>query len=94
MEKIANDEEPLSESELEVKQHLAHQIKENLLNKLDIEEALKALTDKQRQCLILSVFEGLTEEEISQTLNISQPAVHKLIAKAKANMKKILQGGY
>ena len=93
LEKIEQGTEPLSPTELEVRERLAYEQKEQILSKLDLEAALKALTPKQKVCLLLFV-EGRTESEIAEQVGISQPTAHRLLTKAKAHLKKILQGGY
>jgi RNA polymerase sigma factor (sigma-70 family) len=93
MEKIDRNNEPLCESEQEVAQHARFDPKPGLYLRLDLEAALKRLPPRQRQAVELTA-EGYTECEIAQALGISQPAVTKLLGKARASLKKILRGAY
>jgi len=93
MEKIEQDKEPLSDYEIKVKSRLSHDPRESLYAGLDLEEALKSLTRKQRKCFELVIMEGYTEVEVAGRLGISHQAVSNLIAKAKGKLKKILKGG-
>ncbi len=90
--KIACNNEPLSPSELEVAARLAHNPEPALTLRLDLDIALTALTPKQREVVALLVV-GHTERQIAKVLGISQPAVHKLLVKARATIKKILAEG-
>ena len=91
--KIEQGTEPLSPTEQDVRERLSYEIEAPLVAKLDLEIALQALTSRQHACFLLFA-DGKTEREIAEALAISQPAVHHLLAKAKARLKKILQGGY
>lgn len=91
--KIERDDEPLNQTELDVKARLAHDPREQLDLKLVLHDALQQLTPKQRTVIELTA-QGYTEQEIAQQLHISQPAVHHLLTKAQARLRKILQGGY
>ena len=52
LEKIERGSEPLSDSELEVRQRLAYECREPLFAKLDLEAALRVLTEQQRACFL------------------------------------------
>lgn len=91
LERIEQGTASLSPQELEVRDQLAQEAEESLLTKLDLEAALKTLTPKQHAAFLLCA-EGHTEAEIAQHLSISQQAVHELLTKAKARLKKILRG--
>lgn len=52
--------------------------------------ALNALTPRQKECLYLRYFEGLSYEEIATILNISTKATYKLSARALAYLKTAL----
>jgi len=93
LERIEQGTAPLSPVEREVREQLAQEAEEQLLTKLDLETALQALTPRQQAAFLLFA-DGHTEAEIAKQLGISQPAVHQLLAKARARLKKILQGGY
>jgi hypothetical protein len=51
-----------------------------------IRERLCALPDKQRTCLLLHAWGGLSYDEIAKALAISTAAVHKNIIRAKNNL--------
>ena len=95
MDKIAFHRESLLPSELEVESYLnklAPDPKPGLYLRLDLEEALKKLTPRQRQVVDL-LANGYTEREIADRLGISPPAVHHLLDKARVILKKFLGGG-
>ncbi len=95
MDKIAFHRESLLPSELEVESYLnklAPDPKPGLYLRLDLEEALKKLTPRQRQAVDL-LAAGHREQEIADLLGISQPVVHKLLDKARAHLKKSLGEG-
>lgn len=48
------------------------------------------LPARQREAFLLSRFEGLSGKEIAGRMNISEPAVHKLLTRAVAHLKKKL----
>ena len=92
MEKIEQDKEPLSNSELEVKPNLSHDPRESSCAHLDLEEALKVLSKKQRECFNLVIVEGYTEREAAKLLGIAYGVVHIYIRRAKKKLKKLLGG--
>ena len=92
LHKIEQGTEPLSPSELEVRDRLAYEQKEQLVSKLDLDAALNALPPRQKAAFLLFA-DGHTEVEIAKTLGISPPTVHQLLVKAKTRLRKILQGG-
>jgi RNA polymerase sigma-70 factor (ECF subfamily) len=53
-------------------------------------DGLSKLSQRQRACLTLSVFEDLSIEEISQSLGISNGAVKRYIYEARQSLKKYL----
>jgi RNA polymerase sigma-70 factor (ECF subfamily) len=56
-------------------------------------DGLSKLSQRQRACLTLSVFEDLSIEEISQSLGISNGAVKRYIYEARQTLQKFLKGG-
>lgn len=92
LEKIEQGDEPLSPTELEVRERLAREHQEQLFARLDLDAALKTLTPKQRAAFLLHA-DGHTEQEIASELRISQQTAHRLLVKAKTHLKNILQGG-
>ncbi len=89
MAKIERNDEPLCESEQEVARRARFDPRPGLLLRLDLEAALKKLPPRQRQAVEL-IAEGHNERQIAGALGISQQAVHKLLTKARAALKKIL----
>ena len=89
LEKIEQGREPLSPTELEVRERLAHAPQDQLLAKLDLEAALTVLTPKQKACFLLYA-EGKTYREIAQDLSLSLPTVQQHITAARKKLKKIL----
>lgn len=93
MEKIEQDKEPLTDSEMEVRSNLSRDPRESLYAKLALEEAMKSLSKRQRECFKLVIEDGYTEREAAGLLGISNVAVHKHIEHAKEKVKKVLKGG-
>ncbi len=60
---------------------------ENAILTEQVHQALEALTDKQRDVITLKFFEGLTNGEIADILDISERAVLKLQQRALAVLK-------
>jgi RNA polymerase sigma-70 factor (ECF subfamily) len=56
-----------------------------------VDEALRALPDRQRQALTLFHFEGLSQSEVGTTLGISDEAVESLLARGRRSLKAVLQ---
>lgn len=48
------------------------------------------LTPRQRECVELYYFQGLTMEQTGERLGISKPTVHRHIKKAKARLERAL----
>ena len=53
--------------------------------------AVKALNDRQQMALILSKFEGLSYDDISQVMQLTPQAVKSLLSRARRNLKTLLQ---
>ena len=56
-----------------------------------VDQALKALPERQRLALTLFHFEGLSQIEVGQTLGVSDEAVESLLARARRALKAELQ---
>ena len=52
--------------------------------------AIDKLTGRQREAFELIYRQGLTEKEAAKKLGISQPSLHRLAAKAMANVRKYM----
>ena len=91
--KIEQDKELLSDSEMEVKSNISHDPREAIYNGLDLEEALKTLSKRQRECFELVVKDGYTEAEVARKLGIAQQVVDRRVAKAKEKIRNFLQRG-
>ncbi|MDP3723940.1 MAG: sigma-70 family RNA polymerase sigma factor [Candidatus Omnitrophota bacterium] len=89
LKKIEQGTEPLSPTELEVREGLAYELKEQLVSKLDLEAALQTLTPKQKAAFLLFA-DGHTEREIAQQLGLSRGNVHAYLEAARKKLKKIL----
>lgn len=57
-------------------------------------KALEQLPDNQRIVFTLHKLEGLKHQDIGEIMNLSVTAVESLIARAKANLRKILKDYY
>ncbi len=53
--------------------------------------AVEALNDRQRMALLLCKFEGLSYQEIADTMELSVQAVKSLLSRARVNLKNLLQ---
>ena len=49
-----------------------------------------SLNDRQRMALLLSKFEGMSYEEIAQSMELSVSAIKSLLSRARVNLKDIL----
>ncbi len=58
----------------------------------NVDKAFQALTDAQRYVLNLAYYEGMTEKEIAERLNIPIPTVKSKIRIAISNLKNLLKG--
>ncbi|MEZ5818354.1 MAG: sigma-70 family RNA polymerase sigma factor [Hyphomicrobiaceae bacterium] len=56
-----------------------------------VDDALKALPDRQRAALTLFHFEGLSQSEVGATLGISDEAVESLLARGRRSLKAALK---
>jgi RNA polymerase sigma-70 factor (ECF subfamily) len=56
-----------------------------------VRQALDRLSDRQRMVLILAKFENMSYDEIAETLEVSRDAVKSLAARARDNMRKVLE---
>ena len=93
LEKIEQDKEMLSHSEMEVRNNISHDPREAIYSNLDLEEALKILSKRQRECFELVVEGGYTVREAAKQLGISFQVVDRLVAKAKGKIRNFLRGG-
>ncbi len=55
-----------------------------------IEEAIRALPEKQRLAVVLRRYEEMPYEEIGRVLNLSLPAVKSLLFRARSQLKELL----
>lgn len=92
MEKIERIEEDLGPSEREVARRAAIDPRKGIALRLDLEAALQELTVRQREAIGL-LAHGHNEQGIAEVMGISQPAVHKLLTKARITLKNIFQEG-
>ena len=60
----------------------------------DLFKVLKKLPEKQRVAFTLHKLEGQSYQEIATIMNTSLYAVESLMARARTNLKKLLQGYY
>jgi len=59
----------------------------------DIERALSALVDEQRQALLLVALEGLSYREIAEIQGVPIGTVMSRLARARSQIKTFLEGG-
>lgn len=53
--------------------------------------AVEALNERQRMALLLCKFEGLSYQEIAETMDLSVQAVKSLLSRARVNLKALLE---
>ncbi|MDZ4851920.1 MAG: sigma-70 family RNA polymerase sigma factor [Pirellulaceae bacterium] len=56
-----------------------------------VKQAVQALGERQRMAMMLSKFEGLSYQEIADTMGLSVKAVKSLLSRARVNLKLLLQ---
>jgi RNA polymerase sigma-70 factor, ECF subfamily len=56
-----------------------------------VQQAVMALGERQRIALILSRFDGLSYQEIADTMNLSVKAVKSLLSRARTNLRLFLE---
>lgn len=56
-----------------------------------VQQAVMALGERQRIALMLSRFEGMSYQEIADTMDLSVKAVKSLLSRARVNLKTYLQ---
>jgi RNA polymerase sigma-70 factor (ECF subfamily) len=55
-----------------------------------VNEAMGLISERQRMALLLCKFEGMTYEEVAQTMELSVPAVKSLINRGRASLRDAL----
>ena len=51
---------------------------------------MESLNERQRMALLLSKFEGMSYEEIANSMELSVSAIKSLLSRARVNLKDIL----
>jgi RNA polymerase sigma-70 factor (ECF subfamily) len=55
-----------------------------------VRQAVAALSERQRMALLLAKFEGMSYQDIAQTMELSVQAIKSLLSRARVNLKEIL----
>jgi RNA polymerase sigma-70 factor (ECF subfamily) len=55
-----------------------------------VREAVQSLSERQRMALLLSKFEGMSYQDIADTMGLSVQAIKSLLSRARVNLKEIL----
>jgi RNA polymerase sigma-70 factor, ECF subfamily len=55
-----------------------------------VRHAVAALSERQRLALLLAKFEGMSYQDIAQTMDLSVQAIKSLLSRARVNLKEIL----
>jgi RNA polymerase sigma-70 factor (ECF subfamily) len=55
-----------------------------------VRSAVAALSERQRMALLLAKFEGMSYQDIAQTMDLSVQAIKSLLSRARVNLKEIL----
>ncbi len=56
-----------------------------------VSQALQAIGDRQRTALLLNKFEGMSYQEIAETMGLSTKAVKSLLSRARVNLRNLLE---
>ena len=56
-----------------------------------VRTAVSKLNDRQRMAVLLSKFEGMSYEEIAETMQLSPQAIKSLLSRARVNLKQTLE---
>ncbi len=56
-----------------------------------VEQALSTLNPKQRMAVLLSKFEGMSYHDIAETMQMSPQAIKSLLARARDNLREVLE---
>src|SRR5262245_47854251 len=55
-----------------------------------VRHAVAALNERQRMALLLAKFEGMSYQDIAETMGLSVQAIKSLLSRARVNLKEIL----
>ncbi|HEX5106378.1 MAG TPA: sigma-70 family RNA polymerase sigma factor, partial [Pirellulaceae bacterium] len=55
-----------------------------------VRHAVSALSERQRMALLLAKFEGMSYQDIAQSMDLSVQAIKSLLSRARVNLKEIL----
>lgn len=55
-----------------------------------VEQALQQLPERQRSAIVLCYYQGMSNREAAQVLNVNLPALESLLARARKYLKKLL----
>jgi RNA polymerase sigma-70 factor (ECF subfamily) len=55
-----------------------------------VRQAVAALNERQRMALLLAKFEGMSYQDIAETMGLSVQAIKSLLSRARVNLKEIL----
>ena len=55
-----------------------------------VRQAVASLSERQRMALLLAKFEGMSYQDIAQTMDLSVQAIKSLLSRARVNLKEIL----
>jgi len=92
LQKVEQAKEDLNDLEIETRSNISHDPREAIYNSIDIEEALKTLSKKQRECFELVVEDGHTERDAAKILGIAKTSLHVHLERAKEKIKIFLKG--
>lgn len=71
----------------------AHNVENEVLNRLDIEQAFQTLDSTEREIVTLHLNAGLSFKEITSITQLSLPSTYRRYKKALNKLKVILSGG-
>jgi RNA polymerase sigma-70 factor (ECF subfamily) len=55
-----------------------------------VRQAVATLSERQRTALLLSKFEGMSYQDIADTMGLSVQAIKSLLSRARVNLKEVL----
>ncbi len=92
--KAGGDSQPVMSLD-QLAQAASGQMPTRLIEKAEMRDvvrlAVETLGERQRMAVLLNKFEGMSYEEISQTMRMSTKAVKSLLTRARVNLRVVLE---
>lgn len=65
-------------------------IRSDLLDRIAVRDALSLMRPREREALMLTVWEGLSADEVAEVMDCTIAAVWKLLSRARGNLRRLL----